>query len=49
MMAKYIVIKNERQTMHLLLFTPVLGSAIWIGGGGVGLLLVIVVVVLLLR
>jgi len=48
MMAKYIVIKNERQTMHLL-FTPVLGSAIWIGGGGVGLLLVIVVVVLLLR
>jgi hypothetical protein len=35
--------------MHLLLFTPVLGSAIWIGGGGVGLLLVIIVVVLLLR
>jgi hypothetical protein len=40
--------KNERQTMHLL-FTPVLGSAIWIGGGSVGLLLLIVIVVLLLR
>jgi hypothetical protein len=49
MVAKFIVIKNERQIMHLLLFTPVLGSAIWIGGGGVGLLLLIVVVVLLLR
>ena len=35
--------------MHLLLLSPVLGSAIWIGGGGVGLLLIIVVVVLLLR
>ena len=34
--------------MHLL-FAPVLGSAIWIGGGSVGLLLVIIVVVLLLR
>jgi hypothetical protein len=34
--------------MHLL-FLPVLGSAIWIGGGSVGLLLVIVIVVLLLR
>jgi hypothetical protein len=32
-----------------LLFSPVIGSAIWIGGGGVGLLLVIIVVVLLLR
>jgi hypothetical protein len=32
--------------MHLL-FTPVLGSAIWIGGGG--LLLVIIIVVLLVR
>jgi hypothetical protein len=31
------------------LFSPVIGSAIWIGGGGVGLLLVIIVVVLLLR
>jgi len=30
------------------LISPVIGSAIWIGGGGVGLLLVIVVVVLLL-
>jgi hypothetical protein len=33
--------------MHLL-FLPVLGSAIWIGGGG-GLLLVIIIVVLLVR
>jgi hypothetical protein len=35
--------------MHLLLFSPVLASAIWIGGGVGGLLLVIIVVVLLLR
>ena len=35
--------------MHLLLLTPVLGSAIWIGGGSLGLVLLIVVVVLLLR
>jgi hypothetical protein len=34
--------------MHLL-FSPVLGSALYIGGGGVGLLLVIIIVVLLLR
>jgi hypothetical protein len=34
--------------MHLL-FTPVLASALYIGGGGVGLLLVIIIVVLLLR
>jgi hypothetical protein len=34
--------------MTTLLF-PVIGSAIWIGGGGVGLLLVIVIVVLLVR
>jgi hypothetical protein len=33
----------------LLLLTPVLGSAIWIGGGSVGFLVVIIVVVLLLR
>jgi hypothetical protein len=33
----------------LLLFSPVLGSAIWIGGGSVGFLLVIIVLVLLLR
>jgi hypothetical protein len=45
---KWIAIKNERQTMHLL-FLPVLGSAIWIGGSGVGLLLLIVIVVLLVR
>jgi hypothetical protein len=34
--------------MHLL-FTPVLASGLWIGGGSVGLLIVIVLVVLLLR
>ena len=45
---EYIAIKNERQTMHLLL-SPVLASAIYIGGGALGLVLVIIVVVLLLR
>jgi hypothetical protein len=35
--------------MHLLLFSPVFASAIWIGGGSVGLLLIIVIVVLLVR
>jgi len=35
--------------MHLLLFSPVLASGIWIGGGAVGFILVIAVVVLLLR
>jgi hypothetical protein len=33
----------------LLLFSPVLGSALYIGGGAGGLLLVIVIVVLLVR
>jgi len=33
----------------LLLFSPVLASAIYIGGGSIGLILLIVVVVLLLR
>jgi hypothetical protein len=32
-----------------LLFSPLLASGIWIGGGSLGLVLVIVVVVLLLR
>jgi len=32
-----------------LLLTPVLASALYIGGGSVGLLLIIIVVVLLLR
>jgi hypothetical protein len=32
-----------------LLFSPLLASGIWIGGGGVGRLLVIVIVVPLLR
>lgn len=35
--------------MLLLLTSPILGSALYIGGGGVGLLLVNVIVVLLLR
>jgi len=34
--------------MHLLLM-PLLGSAIWIGGGSVGFILVVVVIVILLR
>lgn len=34
--------------MHLL-FTPMVASGIWIGGGSVGLLLVIIVIVLLVR
>jgi hypothetical protein len=34
--------------MHLLLL-PILGSALYIGGGSVGLLVIIIVVVLLLR
>jgi cellobiose-specific phosphotransferase system component IIC len=42
------LIAGKKQTMHLL-FSPFLGSVIWIGGGGVGLLLIIVVVVLLVR
>lgn len=33
----------------LLSITPVLGSALYIGGGSVGLLLIIIIVVLLLR
>jgi hypothetical protein len=45
-MANGLPSKNERQTMHIL---PVLGSAIWIGGGGVGLLLLIIIVVVLIR
>ena len=35
--------------MHLLLFAPVLGSALYIGGGVGGLILIIVIVVLLVR
>ena len=34
--------------MHLL-FTPVLASALYIGGGSVGLIVLIIIVVLLLR
>jgi hypothetical protein len=48
MTANELPSKKERQTMHLL-FSPVLGSALYIGGGSVGLLLVIIIVVLLVR
>jgi cellobiose-specific phosphotransferase system component IIC len=48
MMAKYIAIKNERKTM-LLLSSPFLASALYIGGGGLGLVLLIIVIVLVLR
>jgi hypothetical protein len=40
--------ETKEKTM-LLSFSPILASALYIGGGSVGLLLVIVVVVLLLR
>jgi hypothetical protein len=40
-------IKNERHAMHFL--SPILASALYIGGGTVGLLLVIVIVVLVVR
>jgi hypothetical protein len=44
------VFPSKTKPNHMtLLFSPVIGSAIWIGGGGVGLLLVIVIVVLLVR
>jgi hypothetical protein len=48
-MANELPSKNERQTMHLLLFSPVLASALYIGGGVLGLVLLIVVIVLVLR
>jgi hypothetical protein len=32
-----------------MLALPMLGDAIWIGGGGLGLILIIVIIVLLLR
>jgi hypothetical protein len=47
--AKRIAIKKERYTMSLLLLSPVLASALYIGGGGAGLLLIIIIVVLLVR
>jgi hypothetical protein len=43
---EHIAIKNER---HIMLLSPILATAIWIGGGSVGLLLLIIIVVLLLR
>jgi hypothetical protein len=48
MTAKELPSKRESKTMLLSLSSPVLASAIYIGGG-VGLVLVIIVVVLLLR
>jgi hypothetical protein len=48
MMVNTLPSKNKKHAMHPL-FTPILASGIWIGGGSVGLLLIIVVVVLLLR
>jgi len=45
---EYIAIRNESKNMSLL-FSPVLASALYIGGGSVGLLLVIIVVILLVR
>jgi hypothetical protein len=44
---KQIAIKNERKTMSLL-FTPLIASALYIGGGA-GLVLLIVVLVLVFR
>jgi|CZKI01.1.fsa_nt_gi hypothetical protein len=46
-MASTLAVKNKSYIMHLL-FAPVLGSAIYIGGG-LGLVLLIVVLVLVLR
>ena len=45
---EYLAVINERQIM-LLISSPILASALYIGGGSVGLILLIVVVVLLLR
>jgi cellobiose-specific phosphotransferase system component IIC len=40
--------QKRKKNMHLL-FSPVLASAIYIGGGGLGLVLLIIVIVLVLR
>jgi hypothetical protein len=45
--AEFLVVKNKVYIMHLI-FTPVLASAIYIGGG-LGLVLLIVIIVLVLR
>jgi hypothetical protein len=45
--AEFLGVKNKDHIMHLIL-TPVLASAVYIGGG-VGLVLLIVVIVLVLR
>lgn len=47
-MANNLPSKSERRVMHFL-FTPMVASGVWIGGGSVGLLLVIIIVVLLIR
>ena len=49
---KHIAIKKERHIMDFLTspaLTPILASALYVGGGGLGVVLLIVVVVLLLR
>jgi hypothetical protein len=48
-MANTLPSKTKDKTMHLLLFSPVLASALYIGGGTLGLVLLIVVIVLVLR
>ena len=45
--AEFLVVKNKDYIMHLLI-TPVLASAVYIGGG-LGLVVLIVVIVLVLR
>jgi hypothetical protein len=49
MMANKSPSNKERKIMHLLLFTPVLASALYIGGGGLGLVLLIVILILIFR
>jgi hypothetical protein len=51
-MANTLPSKNERHIMHFLTspaLTPILASALYIGGGGLGLVLLIVVLVILFR
>jgi len=47
-MVSTLAVKNKSYIMHLLLFAPVLGSAIYIGGGA-GLVVLIVVLILVFR
>jgi hypothetical protein len=48
MMANDLPPKTKEKTM-LLLSSPFLASALYIGGGGLGLVLLIIVIVLVLR